>query len=155
MAARLTRKVLDVCDIYATIWKCRGMVTSASKVLTKTSCRTFQSKSMNSTFSSLEIVRHMQELALLYPQTGMSVVQVEDHQVTAIQKALDIVGTLLEVELDGTDPLYALPSATHLRCDDVAALSEEEWELLTGNSQCHKEGCFVTAPIPAADRQER
>ena len=97
----------------------------------------------------------MQELALLYPQTGMSVVQVEDHQVTAIQKALDVVGTLLEVELDGIDPLYALPSAMHLCCDDVTALSEKEWKLLAGNSKCHKEGYFVTAPIPAADRQEQ
>lgn len=97
----------------------------------------------------------MQELALLYPQTGMSDVQVEDHQVTAIQKALDVVGTLLEAELDGVDPLYALPSATHLCCDDEAALSEEEWALLTSNSLCYKEGYFVTATIPAADRQER
>lgn len=110
---------------------------------------------MNSTASSLEIVRHVQELALLYPQTGLTSSRVEDHQVAAVEKALDVVGTLCEVELDGIDPLYVLPIATHLCSDDAATLCEEEWELLTSNSQCHKDGYFITAPIPAADRRER
>ena len=143
MAARVTRAIR----------KCRGVVMGATKILTPTA-RNLQSKAMNSTAFSLEMVRHIQELALLYPQTDESVSQVEDRQVAAIQKALDIVNTLSEVDLVNLESLYVLPSVTHLCWDDVAVLCQEEWESLR-NSQCHKEGYFITAPIPAADKHGR
>lgn len=138
MAARFMRAV----------GKCRGVVAVAARL--RTSARTFKSEAMNLTPSALEIVRHMQELALLHPQADTPVSQVEDNQVAAVQKALDIVNTLGEVELDNVDPLYMLPSVAHLCCDDVTVLWEDEWEAITSNSQCHKEGYFLTAPIPAA-----
>lgn len=132
------------------IRKCRGIVMDATKILTP-AARNLQSKATNSTAFSLEMVRHMQELALLYPQADIPVGQVEDHQVAAVQNALDIVNTLCEIELVNLDPLYVLPSVTHLCWDDVAVLRQEEWESLR-NSQCHKEGYFITAPIPAANQ---
>ena len=144
MAARFLRQFF-----MRTVVKCHGIVAVAARF--QPTARTFQNGAMYLTPSALDIVRHMQELALLYPQADIPVSQVEDNQVASIQKALDIVNTLGEVDLDNIDPFYMLPSvATHLCYDDVSVLQDEEWETITSNSQCHKEGYFLTAPIPAA-----
>lgn len=100
-----------------------------------------------------EIVRHMQELALLRDPTQEGAVEGEEHQVEYLLSEMNIADQLLKVNIDGVKPMHSLleNEVTYLRPDEPAVLSEDERCLTQSNSQNFKFGMYVAPPIPATE----
>ena len=99
----------------------------------------------------VEIVRHMQVLALLRDPTQEGAVEDEEDQVEYLQSAMNIADKLLEVDIEGVKPMHSLleNEITYLRPDESSVLSEDERHITQSNSKNYKFGMYVAPTIPA------
>ena len=99
----------------------------------------------------VEIVRHMQVLALLRDPTQEGAVEDEEDQVEYLQSAMNIADKLLEVDIEDIKPMHSLleNELTYLRSDESSVLSEEERHVTQSNSKNYKFGMYVAPSIPA------
>ena len=99
----------------------------------------------------VEIVRHMQILALLRDPTQEGAVEDEEDQVEYLQSAMNIADKLLEVDIEGVKPMHSLleNEITYLRPDESSVLSEDERHITQSNSNNYKFGMYVAPPILA------